>query len=64
MFKEGDVIVPSTNNAEAVFEKPIPQYKIYQIGMGRVLAENIRTGESVDLGSVESVEYYYVLSQR
>ncbi len=59
MFKVGDIIVPSKNNAEAYFEKPIPQYKISQIGMGRVFAENIRTRENVELGSMESVEYYY-----
>lgn len=64
MFKEGDIITSSINNAEAVFEKPIPQYKIYQIGMGRILAKNTRTGENVDLGSIESVEYYYVLNHR
>ena len=61
MFKVGDIIVPSINNMEAVFEKPIPQYKICQIGMGRVLAEDIRTGEIVDVGPMKSAEYYYIL---
>lgn len=64
MFKVGDIIIPSMNNAEAVFENPIPQYKITQIGMGRVFAENIRTGENVELGSMESVEYYYMYRVR
>ena len=59
MFKVGDIIVPSMNNMEAVFEKPIPQYKICLIGLGRVLAEDIRTGEIVDVGPMSSAEYYY-----
>lgn len=59
MFKEGDIIVPSMNNMEAVFEKPVPQYKICQICMGRVLAENIRTGEIVDVGPMKEAGYYY-----
>lgn len=64
MFKEGDVVAPSENNAKSVFENPIPKYKIYQIGMGRVLAEDLMTGESVDLASDGDVEYYYRLLER
>ena len=61
MFKEGDIVVPSENNAQSVFENPIPKYKIYQIGMGRVFAENLATGECVDLASDGDAEYYYKL---
>lgn len=64
MFKEGDIVVPSMNNAESVFENPIPKYKICQIGMGRVFAENLITGEHVYLASSEDVEYYYKLLER
>ena len=64
MFKVGDIVVPSENNAELVFGSPVPKYKITQIGMGRVFAKNMETGETVDLaedGTVESAEDYYTL---
>ena len=64
MFKEGDIVVPSENNAQAVFENPIPKYKICQIGMGRVFAENLITRESVDLAASGEAEYYYKLLKR
>ena len=64
MFKEGDIVVPSMNNAESVFENPIPRYKISQVGMGRVFAENLMTGKCVDLASDGEVEYYYELFER
>lgn len=64
MFKEGDIVVPSLNNAESVFENPIPKYKICQIGMGRIFAENLRTGECVDLASSGDAEYYYKSLER
>jgi len=59
MFKEGDVIIPSMNNMESVFEKPVPQYIIREISMGRIWVENTRTGEIGDIGPMESAEYYY-----
>ena len=61
MFNEGDIVIPSANNAQSVYENPIPKYKIFQIGMGRVFAENLMTGECVDLASDGEVEYYYKL---
>lgn len=61
MFKEGDIVMPSENNAESVFENPIPKYKICQIGMGRVFAENLMTGEYEDLAYDGDVEFYYKL---
>lgn len=64
MFKEGDIVVPSMNNAESVFENPIPKYKICQIGMGRVFAENLITGEIEDLAGSGDVEFYYELLER
>ena len=64
MFKVGDIVIPSMNNAESVFENPIPKYKICQIGMGRVFAENLKTGEYVDLASDGDAEYYYELLKR
>ena len=63
MLKVGDIVVPSENNAESAFNSPVPKYKITQIGMGRIFAENIETGEIVDLaedGTVESAEDYYI----
>lgn len=59
MFKEGDIVIPSENNAESVFENPIPKYKICQIGMDRVFAKNLMTGECVDLAASGDAEYYY-----
>lgn len=62
MFKVGDIVMPSENNAESLSNGPIPKYKITQIGMGRVFAKNMETGEIVDLaedGTVESAENYY-----
>lgn len=67
MFKEGDIVIPSMNNAESVFENPIPKYKICQIGMGRVFAENLITGEIDDIASGDGEEYasyYYELLER
>ncbi len=64
MFKEGDIVIPSENNAKSVFENPVPKYKISQIGMGRVFAKDLRTGKCVDLASDGEVEYYYKLSER
>lgn len=65
MFKEGDIVVPSMNNAQLIFENPIPKYKICQIGMGRVFAENLITGEIEDLANnYEDVEFYYELLER
>lgn len=64
MFKEGDIVIPSMNNAESIFKNPIPKYKICQIGMGRVFAENLMTGEYVDLSASGDAEYYYKLLER
>lgn len=64
MFKEGDIVVPSMNNAQRIFENPIPKYKICQIGMGRVFAENLITGEIKDLAGSGDVEFYYELLER
>lgn len=62
-FKVGDIVVPTFNNME-ILDKPIPRYRIYQIGMGRVLAENLRTGETADLASgLEPADYYYELEK-
>lgn len=59
MFKVGDTVIPTINNAEYHFEKPIPRYKIIDIGMGRIFAENTRTKEVVDLAGDGDPEYYY-----
>lgn len=60
-FKVGDIVVPTCNNME-ILDDPTPRYRIYQIGMGRVLAENMLTGETCDLASgFETVDYYYEL---
>ena len=59
MFKEGDIVVPSMNNMESVFEKPVPQYRICEISMGRVWAQNMITGEIGNIGPMESAVYYY-----
>ena len=67
MFEEGDIIIPSMNNAQSVFENPVPTYKICQIGMGRVFAKNLITGEVEDIAlgyGEEYVEYYYNLLER
>ena len=60
MFGVNDVVVPTVNNAESL-DKPVPCYRILQIGMGRVLAENTETEEITDLteGKEEPIEYYY-----
>lgn len=63
MIKEGTVVIPSENNAER-FDKPIPRYKINQIGLGRVYAENLTTHENVCLhedvsGNYDDFYYYY-----
>ncbi len=60
MFDVNDVVVPTVNNAESL-DKPAPCYRILQIGMGRVIAENTKTEEITDLtaGNEEPIEYYY-----
>ena len=61
MFEIGDIVVPTCNNLE-ILDDPVPQYRIYQIGMGRVMAENLLTGETCDIaGRTEPTEYYYEL---
>ena len=63
-FKVGDIVVPTCNNLE-VLDNPTPRYRIYQIGMGRVFAENLLTGETgCDLaGGLEPADYYYELEK-
>jgi hypothetical protein len=65
MIKVGDIVVPSEMNAEK-FDDPIPRYKICQIGLGRIFAENLITHENVCLhedmtGDYSDFYYYYDL---
>ena len=67
-IKEGDVVIPSMNNMER-FDRPMPRYKITQIGCGRVYAENLLTHEQVALhedvrGDYEDFYYYYEKKSR
>ena len=59
-LREGMIIKPNENNMEYYFNGKDERLRIVQIGMGRVFAENINTGEYVGLlGNYEEVEYYY-----
>ena len=63
MLNIGDIVIPSMNNMEQ-FDNPIPKYKITQVGMGRVYAENLLTHENVCLhedvsGSYSEFYFYY-----
>lgn len=59
-LQEGMIIKPNENNMEYYFDGKGERLRIVQIGMGRVFAENIKTGEYVGLiGNYEEVEYYY-----
>lgn len=60
MFSVGDILVPTFNNAEAL-DEPVPYYRILQIGMGRVIAENTETKEMTDLtaGKEKLLDCYY-----
>ena len=59
-LREGMLIKPNENNMEYYFNGKDERLRIVQIGMGRVFAENINTGEYVGLlGNYEEVEYYY-----
>ena len=57
---EGMIIKPNENNMEYYFDGKDERLKIVQIGMGRIFAENVRTGEYLgEIGNYEEVEYYY-----
>lgn len=59
-LRENMIIKPNENNMEYYFNGKDERLRIVQIGMGRVFAENINTGEYVGLlGNYEEVEYYY-----
>ena len=57
---EGMIIKPNENNMEYYFDGKVERLRIVQIGMGRVFAENVRTGEYLgEIGNYEEIEYYY-----
>ena len=57
-LKEGMIIKPNENHMCFTEENEI--LKIVQIGMDRVFAENVESGEYVGLiGNYKEVEYYY-----
>ena len=59
-LQEGMVIKPNGNNMEYYFDGKDERLRIVQIGMDRVFAEDIKTGEYVGLiGNYEEVEHYY-----
>ena len=59
-LQEGMIIKPNENHMEYYFNGKNERLKIVQIGMDRVFAENIETGEYVGLiGDYKEVEYYY-----
>lgn len=59
-LQEGMIIKPNENNMEYYFDGKAERLKIVQIGMGRIFAENVRTGEYLgEIGNYEEVEYYY-----
>ena len=54
------IIKPNENNMEYYFDGKDERLKIVQIGMGRIFAENVRTGEYLgEIGNYEEIEYYY-----
>lgn len=59
-LQEGMVIKPNENNMEYYFNEKNERLRIVQIGMDRVFAEDVRTGEYLgEIGNYEEVEYYY-----
>lgn len=59
-LQEGMIIKPNENNMEYYFDGKDERLRIVQIGMDRVFAEDMITGEYVGLiGNYEEVEYYY-----
>ena len=54
------IIKPNENNMEYYFDRKGERLRIVQIGMGRVFAENVRTGKYLgEIGNYEEIEYYY-----
>lgn len=59
-LKVGMILTPNCNNMEYVYDSNTQRLKITQIGMNRVFAEDVDTGEYLgEIGDYDDVEYYY-----